>query len=114
MAVCVWRPSVSCVVSYPVKTVLTALPVNQCGAVAGSSIKPFQPLVCTCRAIAQMKPASSRATATTALVFITRRATRSLNFAFSRSCAFQAISVTALGSWSWRAAMIGLSLGLCW
>jgi len=75
---------------------------------------PRQPEACTSRPMAHTNPVSSRATATTALVFITRRATRRLNFAFSRSCAFQAISVTALGSWSWRAAMIGLSLGLCW
>jgi hypothetical protein len=35
----------------------------------------------------------------TALFFITRRATRRLNLAFSRSCAFQAMSVTSLGNW---------------
>jgi len=35
---------------------------------------PCQPEVCTWRPIAHTKPANSRATATTALVFITRRA----------------------------------------
>ena len=64
--------------------------------------------------MAQTNPVSSRATATTALFFNTRRATRRLNLAFSRSYAFQAMSVTALGNWSCRAAMIGLTRGLCW
>ena len=64
--------------------------------------------------MAQTKPASSRATATTALVFITRRATNRLNLAFSRNCAFQAMSVISLGNWSCLVAMIGLTLGLCW
>jgi hypothetical protein len=67
-------------------------------AAAGSMAMPCQPEVCTSRPMAQTKPASSRATATTALVFITRRATRRLNFACKRNCAAQAMSVTALGS----------------
>ena len=68
---------------------------------------PCQPEVWTSRPMAQTKPASSRATATTALFFMTRRASRRLNFAFSRNCAAQAMSVTALGSRSWRVAMDG-------
>ena len=47
--------------------------------------------------MAQTKPANSLATATTALVFITFLANRRLNLAFSRVCAFQAMSVTVLG-----------------
>jgi hypothetical protein len=82
-------------------------------AITASSM-PCQPEVCTWRPMAQTNPLSSRATATTALFFITRRAVRRLNLAFSRSCAFQAMSVTSLGNSSCRAAMIGLTRGLCW
>ncbi len=57
---------------------------------------PGQPELCTSQPMAHTNPASSRATATTALFFNTRRASRRLNFALNLSCAFQAMSVTAL------------------
>ncbi len=64
--------------------------------------------------MAQTNPASPRATAMTALFFITRRASRRLNLAFKHSCAFQAMSVISVGSWSCHVAMMGLTRGLCW
>lgn len=80
-------------------------------AAGGSGLTPFQPESCTSRPMAHTNPASSRATATTALVFMTRRALRRLNLLVSRNCAFQAISVTAEGSPSCRVAMMGLTRG---
>ena len=69
------------------------------GQFAGGCIfTPDQPEVCTWRPMAQTKPLSSRATATTALVFITRRAISRLNLPCSRNCAAQAMSVTAFGN----------------
>jgi hypothetical protein len=60
----------------------------------------------TCWPIAQTKPESSRAMATTILLRFTPRAARRRKRAHSRSCAFQARSVTLLASAVCRRAMI--------
>lgn len=75
------------------------MPLDQgAAATRGCGCTPRQPEVWTLGPMAHTKPASSRATATTALCFITRRASSRLNLAFSRSCALHAMSVTACGS----------------
>src|SRR5689334_3817509 len=62
----------------------------------------------TSRAMAHTNPESSRAMATTILLCGMCRALSRLKRAHRRSCAVQAMSVTALGSSDWRLAIAAL------